>query len=181
MSRVARNPITIPDGVEVSIANNIFKAKGKLGEMSVNINNLVVVSHNDNILTFNIGDVDKKEIRNSWMQAGTARSNINNCVIGVVTGFEKKLNLVGVGYKASIKGNNLELFLGFSHVINHQIPAGVKITTPSQTEIIVSGCDKQKIGQCAAEIVAYSPPEPYKGKGVCYAGKKVYRKEVNKK
>ncbi len=183
MRRIARKSIEITSDIEVSINGNNVKVTGKLGEMNLAIHPAVNVTKNDNTISFSVADANKKEAKNFWMHAGTCRSNINNCVIGVSKGFTKRLNLVGVGYRAKIQGENLELFLGYSHSIKYNIPAGIKIEMPakSQTEIIVSGCDKQKVGQVAAKIRAYRPPEPYKGKGVCYVGENIFRKEVKKK
>ncbi len=183
MSRVARKPIQIASGIEVLINGNNVKVTGKLGEMSLEIHPVVSVKKDNDILTFDIIANNKKVDKNSWMQAGTCRSNLNNCVIGVSKGFSKTLNLVGVGYRVKQQGQNLELFLGYSHSIKYSIPAGIKVEIPpkSQTEIIISGCDKQKVGQVAAEIRAYRPPEPYKGKGVRYVDEIIFTKEVKKK
>ncbi len=183
MSRVAQTPITIPTGVSIAIKDNSVKVKGKLGEMSLELHPLVSITQADNLLNFSIKDTDNKVkmLKASWAQAGTARANVNNCVKGVSKGFEKKLKLIGVGYRAKASAKNLELLLGYSHPINHPVPQGIKIETPSQTEIVVSGCDIQKVGQVAAEIRAYRAPEPYKGKGVCYLDEQVYRKEAKKK
>ena len=183
MSRVAKTPITIPVGVHVSIDNEIVNVKGKLGQMNLNLHPLVKINQQDNILVFSINETKEKikVIKSAWAQAGTARANINNCITGVSQGFEKKLKLIGVGYRAKAQAKKLELLLGYSHPINYQIPEGITIMTPSQTEVIVSGYDKQKVGQVAAEIRAYRTPEPYKGKGVCYADEQVFRKEAKKK
>ena len=177
MSRIANNPVEILSGVEVKVAGQTITFKGKNGEMSLNVNDKVNVSQEDNVLKFS----GKENVQNSVAMAGTMRSLANNMVIGVSTGYQKKLQLVGVGYRAALQGNKLDLSLGFSHPVLYDIPADIKIETPSQTEIIVSGADKQKVGQVSAEIRAYRPPEPYKGKGVRYADERVIRKEAKKK
>lgn len=181
MSRVAKAPIEIPAGVEITINGSTMTAKGKLGQMQMEINSLVSVTTTDNVLTFAAGDVDKKDEKSAWAQAGTARANTANLIQGVSEGWEKKLSLIGVGYRAQAKGKVLDLTLGFSHPVNYQLPEGITAETPSQTEIIVKGMDKQKVGQAAAEIRAYRPPEPYKGKGVRYVDEYVVRKEAKKK
>lgn len=181
MSRVAKAPITIPAGVEVSINGAEVSVKGKLGQMSMNLHPFVVINNADNTLTFSTTKVDKKEEKAAWAQAGTARANTANIIQGVSEGWEKKLTLIGVGYRAQAKGKVLDLTLGFSHPINYNLPEGVTVETPSQTEVVVKGIDKQKVGQVAAEIRAYRPPEPYKGKGVRYADEQVARKEAKKK
>lgn len=177
MSRVAKAPVTIPGGVEIKISGNNVSAKGAKGTLAININELVEVSQNDSTLVVKPFVEDNK----SWTQAGTARSLLNNLVIGVSEGFQKKLQLNGVGYRAKSSGNSVSLTLGFSHPVEYALPEGVKIETPSQTEIVVSGIDKQQVGQVAAEIRAFRPPEPYKGKGVRYADEHVRRKEAKKK
>lgn len=181
MSRVAKAPIEIPAGVEITINGSTMTAKGKLGQMQMEINSLVSVTTTDNVLTFSAGDVDKKDQKSAWAQAGTARANTANLIQGVSEGWEKKLSLIGVGYRAQAKGKVLDLTLGFSHPVNYELPEGITAETPSQTEIIVKGMDKQKVGQAAAEIRAYRPPEPYKGKGVRYVDEYVVRKEAKKK
>jgi len=181
MSRIAKAPITIPTGVEVSINGSTVSVKGKLGQMQMDLHPFVKIDNTDNILTFSTTDVDKKEEKSAWAQAGTARANTANLVQGVSEGWEKKLSLIGVGYRAQAKGKVLDLTLGFSHPVNYQLPEGITVETPSQTEIVVKGMDKQKVGQVAAEIRAYRPPEPYKGKGVRYTDEYVVRKEAKKK
>lgn len=177
MSRVAKSPVSIPKGVEVSLANNLIKVKGAKGELSHQVHQLVAVGQQGDSLEITVNKEDKA----AWTQAGTTRAVLNNMVIGVSQGFEKKLQLNGVGYRAEASGKSLNLTLGFSHPVVFEIPAGLQITTPSQTEIIVSGVDKQKVGQAAANIRAFRPPEPYKGKGVRYANEHVRRKEAKKK
>lgn len=177
MSRVAKAPVTIPGGVEVKISGQNVSARGTKGTLAMDVNGLVEVSQNDGALVVKPFVEDNK----SWTQAGTARSLLNNLVIGVSEGFQKKLQLNGVGYRAKSTGNTVNLTLGFSHPVEYTLPEGVSIETPSQTEIVVSGVDKQKVGQVAAEIRAFRPPEPYKGKGVRYAGEHVRRKEAKKK
>jgi large subunit ribosomal protein L6 len=177
MSRVAKNPISVPSGVEIKIANDEINVKGSKGNMQLAIHNSVKVNQEDGVLKIE----PVKESKDSWAMAGTFRALINNMVVGVSSGFSKKLQLVGVGYRAQAKGKVLNLNLGFSHPIDYAVPEGVTVETPSQTEIVVSGCDKQKVGQAAAVIRSYRPPEPYKGKGVRYADEHVVRKEAKKK
>jgi large subunit ribosomal protein L6 len=177
MSRVAKNPITLPSGVEAKIADGGINVKGSKSDMQLTLHKLVSVNQEDNVLTV----VPVEESREGWAMAGTFRALINNMVVGVSAGFTKKLQLVGVGYRAQAKGKVLNLNLGFSHPVDYDVPEGITIETPSQTEIIVSGCDKQKVGQVAAVIRSYRPPEPYKGKGVRYADEHVVRKEAKKK
>ena len=181
MSRVAKAPITIPEGVDVSQAEGTLSVKGKLGEMSMHVNSSVVILNTDNVLTFSLAEVSKKEEKGAWAQAGTARANTANLIKGVTEGWEKKLTLIGVGYRAQAKGKVLNLTLGFSHPVNYNLPEGISVETPSQTEVIVKGIDKQKVGQAAAEIRAFRPPEPYKGKGVRYTDEQVIRKAAKKK
>ena len=178
MSRIAKNPVPVPSGVDVSIDGQVVTVKGAKGQMQQVVNDLVKVARNDaNDVVVSVCEESKP----SWTMAGTTRALINNLVIGVSTGFEKKLQLIGVGYRAQAQGKVLNLTLGFSHPVNYELPEGVTAETPSQTEIVVKGIDKQKVGQVAAEIRAYRPPEPYKGKGVRYADEHVVRKEAKKK
>ncbi len=177
MSRVAKAPVVVPAGVTVTLSGQDITVKGPVGELSRTIHSFVAVSLEENEIKTTIACDDK----NAWAQAGTARSLINNMVEGVSKGFEKKLVLQGVGYRAKAAGKSLDLSLGFSHPIKHAIPEGVKCETPSQTEITLSGADKHLIGQTAANIRAYRKPEPYKGKGVRYADEYVRRKEAKKK
>ncbi len=181
MSRVAKLPIKIPAGVEVSQSGNVFSVKGKLGEMSMNVHSSVVISNTDDVLTFDTIKVIEKDQKAAWAQAGTARANAFNLIKGVTEGWEKKLVLIGVGYRAQARGKVLNLTLGFSHPVNYNLPEGVSVETPSQTEVVVKGIDKQKVGQAAAEIRAFRPPEPYKGKGVRYTDEYVVRKDAKKK
>jgi len=181
MSRVAKLPITIPDGVEVSQSGEILSVKGKLGEMNMNVHSSVTINNTDNVLTFLPTESSKDEEKNAWAQAGTVRANTFNLIKGVTEGWEKKLTLIGVGYRAQARGKVLSLSLGFSHPINYDLPEGVSVETPSQTEVVVKGIDKQKVGQAAAEIRAFRPPEPYKGKGVRYTNEQVVRKDAKKK
>ena len=174
MSRVAKNPISLPSGVELKISGSELNVKGPKGSLALNLHPSVSLDENDGQYMV-IPDNEK-----NVAMAGTFRALVNNMVTGVSEGFQKKLQLVGVGYRAQLQGNNLNLALGFSHPVVYSAPEGIKIETPSQTEIIVSGCDKQKVGQVAAEIRSYRPPEPYKGKGVRYADERVVRKEAKK-
>jgi large subunit ribosomal protein L6 len=177
MSRVAKSPISLPAGVEISVSGQDMTAKGSKGVLNLTLNALVGVVQEDGKITVS----PKSEDREAWAMAGTMRALINNMVSGVSQGFERKLELVGVGYRAQAKGKVLNISLGFSHPVDYSVPDGIEIATPTPTEIIVSGCDKQKVGQTAAEIRAYRPPEPYKGKGVRYSDEYVVRKEAKKK
>ncbi len=177
MSRVAKKPITIPSGVDVSIHDGLVTVKGTKGQLQHQCHSTVELTKEDNQLQITVRDGDQA----AWAMAGTTRALVNNLVNGVSAGFERKLQLVGVGYRAQAQGKVLALSLGFSHPVNYEAPEGITIETPSQTEILVKGIDKQKVGQVAAEIRGYRPPEPYKGKGVRYADEHVVRKEAKKK
>ncbi|MEK9712041.1 MAG: 50S ribosomal protein L6 [Thalassolituus sp.] len=177
MSRVAKAPVAIPAGVEVKLADDKITVKGKQGELALDIHSSVAISQEESVLTFAPKNADKQ----SNALAGTFRALVNNMVTGVSVGFEKKLLLQGVGYRAKSAGNVLNLSLGFSHPVDYTLPEGVTVETPSQTEVVIKGIDKQKVGQVAAEIRGYRPPEPYIGKGVRYADENVRRKEAKKK
>ncbi|RTR36612.1 50S ribosomal protein L6 [Shewanella canadensis] len=176
MSRVAKAPVAIPAGVEVTLNEQTITVKGTKGSLTRVINADVSIVVEDNEIKCS----PIEGVKNA-AQAGTARALINNMVVGVTAGFEKKLQLVGVGYRAKIAGNGIDLTLGFSHPLVHELPNGVTAVCPSQTEIVLTGTDKQQVGQVAAEIRGYRPPEPYKGKGVRYADEQVRRKEAKKK
>lgn len=177
MSRIANIPVDVPNGVEVSLSGSAISVKGSKGNNSLNIHSSVDVKQQDNQLLFSARNKDKS----SRAMAGTMRSLVNNMVVGVSQGFERKLTLVGVGYRAQAQGNKVSLTLGFSHPVEYTTPEGVSAETPSQTEIVLKGIDKQVLGQVAAEIRAFRPPEPYKGKGVRYADEKIVMKEAKKK
>ena len=177
MSRVAKNPVTLPAGVEAQVADGLISVKGPLGVLSRPLTADVSVVIADGAITCTA----VSEVKQARAMSGTLRALLANMVKGVSQGFERKLTLVGVGYRAQAQGEALNLTLGFSHPVVHKMPAGVKVETPSQTEIVLKGVDKQQIGQVAAEIRAYRPPEPYKGKGVRYANENVRRKEAKKK
>ena len=177
MSRIANNPVPLPSGVEFKLSGQDLNVKGGKGQLSMRLNNAVTVEQEEGFLKVTTTTGDKGAIA----IAGTTRSVLNNMVIGVSTGWEKKLTLQGVGYRAQAQGKKLTLQLGFSHPVEYQLPEGIEATTPSQTEVVISGVDKQKVGQVSAEIRAYRPPEPYKGKGVRYADEYVRRKEAKKK
>ena len=171
------NPLDIPAGVDVSINANVINVKGSKGALEHKLHKSVDIKKEDNVLTLIPHESDVK----GSAQAGTARSLLNSMIIGVTTGFEKKLELVGVGYRAKAEGKSVNLTLGFSHPVSYSLPEGITAETPSQTEIIIRGIDKQVVGQVAADIRAYRPPEPYKGKGVKYAGEHIVRREAKKK
>ncbi|MFB9157090.1 50S ribosomal protein L6 [Chromobacterium violaceum] len=177
MSRVAKNPVAIPAGVEVKFGAADVTVKGALGSLSTALCNDVEVKLDNGQLTF----AAKNDSKFARAMSGTLRALLNNMVNGVSKGFEKKLQLVGVGYRVQAQGDTLNLSLGFSHPVAHKMPAGIKVETPTQTEILVKGADKQLVGQVAAEIRAYRSPEPYKGKGVRYADEVVVLKETKKK
>lgn len=177
MSRVAKNPVTVPAGVEVNIGTDAFTVKGAKGTLSLPLKGDVKIELNDGTLTFQAAN----ESKHAAAMSGTVRALVANMVKGVSEGFEKKLQLIGVGYRAQAQGNVLNLSLGFSHPVEHKMPEGVSVATPSQTEIVLTGADKQAVGQVAAEIRGYRPPEPYKGKGVRYVGEVVVMKEAKKK
>ncbi|PCH61616.1 MAG: 50S ribosomal protein L6 [Gammaproteobacteria bacterium] len=176
MSRIAKTPVEIPSDVKVDIKDGHIKVKGPKGEMERMIHPTVMMSQDGSILSFSM----KKE-GDKMAMAGTMRSLVHNMMIGASKGFVKKLTLVGVGYRAQVKGKVLDLTLGFSHPVEHAIPEHILIETPSQTEVVISGPDKQRVGQVAAEIRAYRPPEPYKGKGVRYSDEQISLKEAKKK
>lgn len=177
MSRVAKAPITLPSGVEVKVDGRNVKVKGAKGELALELNANVDVAVEENVL--NVSPRDGAKF--SRAIAGTTRALLNNMVTGVSAGFEKKLQLNGVGYRAKASGKSVNLSLGFSHPVDYALPEGVTAETPSNTEIVVKGIDKQKVGQVAAEIREFRPPEPYKGKGIRYADEYVRRKETKKK
>ncbi|MCT8125119.1 MULTISPECIES: 50S ribosomal protein L6 [unclassified Alishewanella] len=177
MSRVAKAPVTLPAGVSVTQNGQVVALKGKNGELTLNVNPAVEIVVDGNVLR----TVPREGFENANAQAGTARALLNSMVIGVTDGFTQKLELVGVGYRAKAEGKVLNLSLGFSHPVAFQVPAGITIETPTQTEILVKGADKQLVGQVSANIRAYRKPEPYKGKGVRYANENVRRKEAKKK
>ncbi len=177
MSRIANSPVSIPKGVDVTINGQELSVKGSKGNLSMTLHQLVEIKQEDDQLKLSAAEESKK----STALAGTFRSLVSNMVIGVSDGFQKELELQGVGYRAQAQGKKLNLTLGFSHPIEYQVPEGIEVETPSQTQVIVKGIDKQLVGQVSAEIRAFRPPEPYKGKGVRYLGEYVKRKEAKKK
>jgi len=177
MSRVAKMPIAVPAGAEVAISAQAITVKGPLGTLTQNLNGLVKVVNDNGTLSFDVAN----DSREANAMSGTLRALVNNMVTGVTKGFEKKLSLVGVGYKAQAQGDKLNLSLGFSHPVVHAMPAGVTVATPTPTEILIKGIDRQQVGQVAAEVRAYRSPEPYKGKGVRYVDEVVKIKETKKK
>jgi large subunit ribosomal protein L6 len=177
MSRVGKMPVAVPQGVDVAIKDDQISVKGTGGTLLLTQNALVKVASEGGKLTF----LPIDESREANAMSGTMRQLVNNMVVGVTKGFEKKLSLVGVGYKAAAQGNKLNLTVGYSHPVNIEMPAGITATTPTPTEIVVKGADRQRVGQLAAEIRAVRPPEPYKGKGIRYADEKITIKETKKK
>ena len=177
MSRIGKRPVTIPSGVTATVEGQTVKMKGPKGQLSF-------VVHDDVEVKFENGQVKvapRHETNRAQAMYGTARAQVANLVLGVTKGFEKKLEINGVGYRAALQGKNLQLALGYSHDVVFPIPAGIAIATPKPTEVVVTGIDRQKVGQVAAEIRGFRPPEPYKGKGVKYAGEYIFRKEGKKK
>ena len=180
MSRVAKAPISLPANVELTVSKDAMTIKGPKGVLTQHVNKLVKITRekdNNNVILFQPAE----EHPNAWAQAGTVRAVLNNMVKGVTEGFSRTLELVGVGYRAQSQGKIISLSLGFSHPIEYVLPEGIVVETPNNTTIILTGIDKQKLGQVASEIRAFRPPEPYKGKGVKYAGETIARKEAKKK
>src|SRR5690554_2485211 len=177
MSRIAKNPITLPKGVETAIDGSVITVKGGKGSLNTDLHKDVQVDIDGGVLRV----APKNESREANALAGTFRSLINNMVIGVSEGFQRRLLLQGVGYRAKAQGNTLNIVVGLSHPIDFELPAGVSVETPSQTEIVLSSSDKRLLGQVAADIREFRPPEPYKGKGIRYADENVFRKEAKKK
>ena len=177
MSRVGRNPVPVPANVEVTLSDSEVAVKGPLGTLRRNIESDIAVERNGDNLLIKVSNDSK----HANAMSGTMRALLANMVKGVTSGFEKKLMLVGVGYRAQAAGDVLNLTLGFSHPVAHKMPAGIKVETPTQTEVVIKGIDKQQVGQVAAEVRAYRVPEPYKGKGVRYANEVIVMKETKKK
>ena len=181
MSRIAKAPIPVPSGVEVTINEGSVVAKGPKGELSFNHSTSIGVVQEDGSLVIQSNASTGRKDKNVVAMSGTARAMINNLIVGVSDGFERKLTIIGVGYRAQAQGSKLNLSLGFSHPVVYELPEGVTAETPSQTEIVLKAANKQKLGQVAAEIRAFRPPEPYKGKGIRYADEHVVRKQAKKK
>jgi len=177
MSRVGKMPVTIPAGVDVSVKQDQISVKGSGGQLAIASNMLVTVTNDGGKLSF----APANDSREANAMSGTMRQLVNNMVTGVTKGFEKKLTLIGVGYKAAAQGTKLNLAVGYSHPVNIDMPAGIKVETPAPTEITIKGADRQRVGQIAAEIRAVRPPEPYKGKGIRYSDEKITIKETKKK
>jgi large subunit ribosomal protein L6 len=177
MSRIAKKPIELPAGVEFSVNGREVYAKGPKGALSLTLHDAVELTQDGQVLNL----APRDALQSSLAVTGTMRSVLHNIIQGVANGFEKKMQLVGVGYRAQAQGRQLNLSLGLSHPVNYQVPEGIEIETPAATEIVVRGCDKQQVGQVCAEIRAFRPPEPYKGKGVKYSDEVVVRKEAKKK
>lgn len=177
MSRISKNPIEVPGGIDVNLSSQAISVKGSLGQLNLKLTSDVDVNYENNIITVK----SNSESKHSRSMSGTIRTLISNMLQGVSVGFEKKLILVGVGYRAQVQDDIINLSLGFSHPIHHKLPGGISAQTPTQTEIVLKGIDKQRIGQVAAEIRSYRKPEPYKGKGVRYEGERIILKEAKKK
>ena len=177
MSRVANQPIPLPNDVEVALKDSEIAIKGTKGSLRLALTGEVEITQESNVLNFSA----TKNERKSRAMAGTVRSLVSNMVIGVSNGFERRLQLTGVGYRAQARGKSLSMTLGFSHPIEYAMPEGIQVQTPSQTEVVITGIDKQLVGQVSAEIRSFRPPEPYKGKGVRYLGERVRTKEAKKK
>ncbi len=177
MSRVGKLPVTIPAGVEVAFGDGLIRVKGSGGTLSLAQHPSVVVANEAGVVSFTPGDAS----REANAMSGTLRQLVNNMVVGVSKGFEKRLSLIGVGYKAQATGSKLNLTVGYSHPVNFDMPAGIKVETPTPTEIVIKGADRQRVGQIAAEIRAVRPPEPYKGKGIRYVDERIVIKETKKK
>ncbi|MBS9777129.1 MAG: 50S ribosomal protein L6 [Gammaproteobacteria bacterium] len=177
MSRIAKKPVDILDGAKVSINGEYIAVEGKNGKLELTLHNSVEIKESEGQLIV----APKTESKSSWAMAGTMRSLVHNMIEGVTVGFKKELKLIGVGYRAAVQGQSLNLTLGFSHPIDFIIPEGIKVEAPSQTELVISGADKQLVGEVSAKIRAFRPPEPYKGKGVRYADEQISLKEAKKK
>jgi large subunit ribosomal protein L6 len=177
MSRIGKMPVAVPAGVDVSVKDDQITVKGSGGELKLTQNSLVKISNDSGSLSFKPAN----DSREANAMSGTMRQLVNNMVVGVTKGFEKKLNLVGVGFKAQAQGLKLNLTIGYSHPVNKEMPSGITVATPTPTEIVIKGADRQRVGQVAAEIRAIRPPEPYKGKGIRYSDEKITIKETKKK
>ncbi|MGI9352339.1 MAG: 50S ribosomal protein L6 [Rhizobiaceae bacterium] len=177
MSRIGKKPVEVPEGVTATVEGQTVTAKGPKGELQFVVNNEVLIKMEDGQISVDPRD-ESKDARSKW---GMSRTMVSNILTGVKDGFEKKLEINGVGYRAAMQGNNIQLSLGFSHEVVYEVPEGITVACPKPTEIVVTGIDKQKVGQVAAEIRSYRPPEPYKGKGVKYADETIFRKEGKKK
>jgi large subunit ribosomal protein L6 len=177
MSRIAKNPVAVPAGVEVKVSDTAVSVKGPMGALEHALDSSIKVSLEDGKLRVAVAS----DTRFAHALSGTTRALLANMVLGVSKGFEKKLTLVGVGYRAQAQGGKLNLSVGYSHPVEHEMPEGIKVETPTQTEIVIKGADKQRVGQVAADVRAYRPPEPYKGKGIRYADEVVVLKETKKK
>ena len=177
MSRVAKMPVSIPQGVDIAVKEDQINVKGALGTLALMQNAYVVIKSENGKLTF----APINDSRQANAMSGTMRQLVNNMVVGVTAGFQKKLNLVGVGFKAQAQGDKLNLTVGYSHPVVMAMPAGITVTTPTPTEVVIKGSDRQRVGQIAAEVRAVRPPEPYKGKGIRYSDEKIAIKETKKK
>lgn len=181
MSRIAKTPVLVPSGVDIRIDNGLVTAKGPRGEMAFQLSSGIEVVHDEGTLNVRLQKTEGRVSKQLLSMSGTTRAMLQNLVLGVTTGFEKKLTIKGVGYRAQVQGRNLNLNLGFSHPVVYELPEGITAATPTQTEITLSGTDKQAVGQAAADIRAFRPPEPYKGKGIRYLDEYVARKQARKK
>ncbi|ART63619.1 50S ribosomal protein L6 [Kushneria marisflavi] len=176
MSRIAKYPVKLPSGVEVTLEEGRLTVRGGQGQLEMNVHNDVVIGQQEDQLTF-----EPSASAKNWAMAGTTRALVNNMVVGVTEGFTRSLEITGVGYRAQANGQTLNLTLGFSHPIDYKVPEGVVVETPKNTTIVLKSADKQRLGQVAAEIRSFRPPEPYKGKGVRYSDERILRKEAKKK
>ncbi len=181
MSRIAKTPVSVPADVDVRIDHGQVTAKGPRGELSFPLSCGIDVVHNDGVLNVRLQETGGRTSKHIVSLSGTTRAMLQNLIVGVTAGFEKRLTIKGVGYRAQVQGRNLNLNLGFSHPVVYELPAGISARTPTQTEIVLSGIDKQAVGQAAADIRAFRPPEPYKGKGIRYLDEYVARKQARKK
>ncbi len=181
MSRIAKSPVQVPSGVEIKIDGSRFSAMGPKGELGFDLVQGIALEQSDGEIKINVSEVSRRDTKKLVAMSGTTRALVNNIVTGVSTGFEKTLTIIGVGYRAAAQGKKLNLTLGFSHPVEYELPDGVTAETPNQTTIVLKAADKQVLGQAAAEIRQFRPPEPYKGKGIRYADEYVLRKQAKKK
>ncbi len=181
MSRIAKTPVSVPSDVDIRIDNDLVTVKGPRGELAFQLSSGIEVVQNEGKLNVRLQETEGRTSKHVLSMSGTTRAMLQNLIVGVTAGFEKKLTIKGVGYRAQVQGRKLNLNLGFSHPVVYELPEGISAVTPTQTEIVLSGTDKQAVGQVAADIRAFRPPEPYKGKGIRYLDEYVVRKQARKK